>query len=50
MTSITNLKCFKRFSTDYELELYLKIAYLYMAGDDPLLAEPYVKRASMAQV
>ncbi|KAE9534066.1 hypothetical protein AGLY_008802 [Aphis glycines] len=38
-----------RFSIDYELELYLKIAYLYMAGDDPLLAEPYVKRASMAQ-
>ncbi|KAF0748775.1 COP9 signalosome complex subunit 4-like [Aphis craccivora] len=37
------------FSIDYELELYLKIAYLYMAGDDPLLAEPYVKKVSIAQ-
>ncbi|XP_022174066.1 COP9 signalosome complex subunit 4-like [Myzus persicae] len=37
-----------RFSVDYELELFIKIACLYME-DDPLLAEPYVKKASVLQ-
>ncbi|XP_022174034.1 COP9 signalosome complex subunit 4-like [Myzus persicae] len=38
-----------RFSVDYQLELYMKIARLYMEDDDPLLAEPYVKKASVLQ-
>jgi len=28
----------------------MKIARLYMEDDDPLLAEPYVKKASVLQV
>ncbi|XP_060855089.1 COP9 signalosome complex subunit 4-like [Metopolophium dirhodum] len=38
-----------RFSVDFELELYMKIARLYMEDDEPLLAEPYVKKASVLQ-
>ncbi|XP_001943227.1 COP9 signalosome complex subunit 4-like [Acyrthosiphon pisum] len=36
-----------RFSVDYEMELYLKIAQLYMEDDDPLIADPYIKKTSV---
>ncbi|XP_029341165.1 COP9 signalosome complex subunit 4-like [Acyrthosiphon pisum] len=39
-----------RYSVDFELELYMKIARLYMEDDDPLLAHPYVKKAAVLQL
>ncbi|CAI6372300.1 unnamed protein product [Macrosiphum euphorbiae] len=38
-----------RFTVDVELELNMKIARLYMEDDDPLLADPYVKKAAVLQ-
>ena len=32
------------------MELYMKIARLYMEDNDPLLADPYIKKASVLQV
>ncbi|XP_025203311.1 COP9 signalosome complex subunit 4-like [Melanaphis sacchari] len=43
------MESYYRFSVDYELELYMKIARLYMESNEPLLAGPFVKKASMTQ-
>lgn len=50
MTYMTIFKYFKRFSIDYELDLYMKIARLFMDAGDPWKAEPFVKKASLTQV
>ncbi|KAL4141928.1 hypothetical protein QTP88_004474 [Uroleucon formosanum] len=39
----------KKYTVDYKLETYMKIARLYLEDDDPMLAESYINRASLLQ-
>lgn len=41
---------FRKYTVDYKLETYMKIARLYLEDDDPMLAESYINRASLLQV
>ncbi len=34
---------------DYKLKTYLRIARLYLEGDDPVQAEVFINRASLLQ-
>ncbi|XP_026819524.1 COP9 signalosome complex subunit 4-like [Rhopalosiphum maidis] len=43
------VESYYRFSIDYELDLYMKIARLFMEAGDPWMAEPFVKKASLTQ-
>lgn len=40
----------RKYTVDYKLETYMKIARLYLEDDDPMLAESYINRASLLQV
>ncbi|CAH1722909.1 COP9 signalosome complex subunit 4 [Aphis gossypii] len=39
----------KKYTVDYKLETYMKIARLYLEDDDPMLAESFINRASLLQ-
>ncbi|XP_065053636.1 COP9 signalosome complex subunit 4-like [Rhopilema esculentum] len=39
----------KIYSNDFKLEIYLKIAQLYLEDDDPVQAEAFINRASILQ-
>jgi len=39
----------KIYPNDFKLEIYLKIAQLYLEDDDPVQAEAFIKRASILQ-
>ncbi|RDD47177.1 COP9 signalosome complex subunit 4 [Trichoplax sp. H2] len=40
----------KQYSTDFKLEIYLKIAQLYLENEDAVQAEAYINRASVLQL
>ena len=41
--------CCRIYSGDFKLEIYLKIAQLYLEDDDPVQAEAFINRASILQ-